>query len=948
MLDESTKVIRGISRTIDDKEIETYIDARYWGKYEISDIKTIDGQSIFKKGEGDISNIAINRFATEVTYNELKKSLENNELTPGLQYRITDYVTKIMTVDDMPNMPKNARSAEHPFDIIVTATSTNTLSEVAKAVLTNRNEVRYRKFDFSDVNNWETNDSHPVPKQISDSSISKLISHQFATKDYEANDYIKVDFVGVDNKGNQIKGLGAALYKYQNDTYTLIDVDYGIKSSYYVRVPEDGSYMLFFYAEGNVKDLVDGVCGVTVDVCYTPYFIDSKLDSWKIWYCFDNDTNRFAWADDSINLDTNLPNGRGVIYRMIDEFGNECQYDFKNIQFKRDKEWLKNNKSKFSKLKSLDLENIKENEIWFYTFSNVNGGATVTVSDDTLNGGECACKDNTIGVYRKKNGCHLNNTIFIGNGASSNHIDEGNYDNTFGYNVSNNIINLEFYNNVVADNFSYNRIGINCNNNIINGVFQNNKVGNEFQENKIYETFSYNVIGNRFRKNSLYGAFNFNEVKNEVYSNEFDEIIHTNINDYFYSNNSHSNDKNNKKIIKYCKFGNGIQWISDLPSMTNVIFDNEVVRHNTQDLGLKDIVLSTGETAISVLGNMIDNTSKVLFTKQDEIYYVVNIADNEKKLEAIYDLGSFSNNKDGENAAYDINIIRNPKILFIKFHNEEKDVDVYIQQMVVDRNCGVGSYGYAKQCIYLDGNIKIRKCWFTNVLGVYQKFTDTNHNSDWVTVEDSDGILYSDGEKVLTSNDLTNYVTLDGEQQIIEGSKQFDKDINLAGKTIIKNGENIDNGELKIFKVKNIDSEPEVGFTIRTNGIFEDSDNIPKLELLATNNVQSYTYKFPKLNNSNDVADIVIIDQLNSEISNAKEEINETINNSISDTITVINKTKTEISKETKTITDGIKTELNEIITYVQENEKVTSAALNHLNDKINEILLILKNNSIY
>jgi hypothetical protein len=381
--------------------------------------------------------------------------------------------------------------------------------------------------------------------------------------------------------------------------------------------------------------------------------------------------------------------------------------------------------------------------------------------------------------------------------------------------------------------------------------------------------------------------------------------------------------------------------------MTNVIFDNEVVRHNTKELGLKDIVLSTGETAISVLGNMINNTSKVLFTKQDEIYYVVNIADDEKKLEAIYDLGSFSNNKDGENAAYDINIIRNPKILFIKFHNKEKGVDVYIQQMVVDRNCGVGSYGYAKQCIYLDGNIKIRKCWFTNVLGVYQTVSDANHNSYWVTVEDSDGILYSDGEKVLTSNDLTNYVTLDGEQTI-EGSKQFNKDINLAGRTIIKNGENIDNGELKIFKVKNIDSEPEVGFTIRTNGIFEDSDNIPKLELLATNNVQSYTYKFPKLNNSNDVADIVIIDQLNSEIINTKEEINETINNSISDTITVINKTKTEISKETKTITDGIKTELNEIITYVQENEKVTSAALNHLNDKINEILLILKNNSIY
>lgn len=56
------------------------------------------------------------------------------------------------------------------------------------------------------------------------------------------------------------------------------------------------------------------------------YFADSDLNAWQIWYSFDNDTSRFAWAD--------VENGKGVIYRMIDEFGNDCPYDFKNIQFK--------------------------------------------------------------------------------------------------------------------------------------------------------------------------------------------------------------------------------------------------------------------------------------------------------------------------------------------------------------------------------------------------------------------------------------------------------------------------------------------------------------------------------------------------------------------------------------------------------------------------------------
>lgn len=53
---------------------------------------------------------------------------------------------------------------------------------------------------------------------------------------------------------------------------------------------------------------------------------DTKFNAWKIWYCLYNDTSRFFWADEE--------NGKGVIYRMIDEFGNDCPYDFKSILFK--------------------------------------------------------------------------------------------------------------------------------------------------------------------------------------------------------------------------------------------------------------------------------------------------------------------------------------------------------------------------------------------------------------------------------------------------------------------------------------------------------------------------------------------------------------------------------------------------------------------------------------
>ena len=64
---------------------------------------------------------------TNTTYNDLKEKASQNSLIPGMQYRITDYVTMTKASDSYA-------SAGHPFDIIVTADSTNTLNENARAV----------------------------------------------------------------------------------------------------------------------------------------------------------------------------------------------------------------------------------------------------------------------------------------------------------------------------------------------------------------------------------------------------------------------------------------------------------------------------------------------------------------------------------------------------------------------------------------------------------------------------------------------------------------------------------------------------------------------------------------------------------------------------------------------------------------------------------------------
>jgi hypothetical protein len=140
MLDKDTKVIQGISAN----GKETYINAKYWNGYEEKDVKTIGGYSIFKKSDSDDGNIVIHTDSIiEITYSDLKDLREKSGLIPGIQYRITDYVTTTSQAE--------TRSAENQFDIIVTADGVNTLNERCRACLHNNDNY------FSDCNleSWE-------------------------------------------------------------------------------------------------------------------------------------------------------------------------------------------------------------------------------------------------------------------------------------------------------------------------------------------------------------------------------------------------------------------------------------------------------------------------------------------------------------------------------------------------------------------------------------------------------------------------------------------------------------------------------------------------------------------------------------------------------------------------------------------------------------------------
>lgn len=136
------------------------------------------------------------------------------------------------------------------------------------------------------------------------------------------------------------------------------------------------------------------------------YFTEAgaNLAAWKVWYCLDNDAERFAWAD--------AENGKGVIYRLIDEWNNDCPYDFKNILFKKE---------------------INGEETYIPTFADdLAGGSKDNKMMPCFKEGKAELSFNTMGESCLQN--------YFGFGASHNHLDEYVSYCSFGKNANHNTI----------------------------------------------------------------------------------------------------------------------------------------------------------------------------------------------------------------------------------------------------------------------------------------------------------------------------------------------------------------------------------------------------------------------------------------------------------------------------------------------------------------------------
>lgn len=300
----------------------------------------------------------------------------------------------------------------------------------------------------------------------------------------------------------------------------------------------------------------------------TSRYKDCNVDSWKIWYCLDNDTTRFEWPTTACN---------GVIYRMIDNNNNDIPYDFKHILFKRYRCTVDTtNYPMISELNNTycgilgssitGISISSSSSAYRYTFdTNTNTSSTSIGSDSSISKSNY---NNVIKPYITSNKQILNNIVFLGSNIFDNYFNYDCYNMTFGSYCGRNTLNNNCYGYVFGYSCVGNIFGNYCYNNILNNNNQYNIFGNNCFYNILGIYCYYNSFGNNCYKIEFGRSCQFNSFGNgcsEIHflmtNLESDNITLTASSKH----NSFGNNCYNIYLNSYCahnKFGNNCNFIA--------------------------------------------------------------------------------------------------------------------------------------------------------------------------------------------------------------------------------------------------------------------------------------------------------------------------------------------------------------------------------------------------
>lgn len=281
---------------------------------------------------------------------------------------------------------------------------------------------------------------------------------------------------------------------YRMTDYVTTTNETGLMRLYTSEKARSAGHAFDLIIQATSNSTLSEICSAAVHAGDT-YFANYNLGGWQIWYDINNDTDKYAWADTT--------NGKGVIYRLIDERGNDLPYDFKNIQFLRNP----SSTNRYNIISSY----LTSSSGYYYTFSYIDNG---TVEDLTLTG--TLCSENKLALTENSNKKQLNNNVFIAldratSQMNGNIVDRNNYRNTIVSHFYSNSCKVNFHSNIlfsfalcnVGDNFITNSVSsidasapasglVQC---TFGSYFRNNNIGHGVNRCSFGNFYGYSNIG---------------------------------------------------------------------------------------------------------------------------------------------------------------------------------------------------------------------------------------------------------------------------------------------------------------------------------------------------------------------------------------------------------------------------------------------------------------------
>lgn len=509
------------------------LNKAYLGIYTDSEVTGSNNPAAYQwmrtKGEdGNGGGAGIATLQMEATYAELVQMATDGQLIKGMRYRMTDYET--MTSQG------GTTSAGHPFDLILTALDEYSFSERCSAVRSARDLDGY--FTEHNIAAWDVWYDIANNQERFAWAVTKGLSISVDLSFMEAGiGVVSANYVGT--------------IELEGETYAKWDF-------YLAPIQQNASFL---------------TTSTTPAVGDTTAFLYAKQGG---------SATAEPLSAPIVAVQNNPDEGKGVIFRMIDENRNDCGYDFKNIQFIR---------------KMDEFGNIVANEgnyIPVYTFGfarYTNDILTLSdyshnAHDNTIIGG--GSLPNNVLYYKITEGDPVSDCMhdnFFAYDCNMNTISHGAINCTFGYGCYGN----SFYS---AENCT---LGNKCTNNIFTLETRNCKLGNECIYNTFINTYDI-IIGNNCYQNNIKGygiTLGRNCKENNIYGGEcilYEGCSQNNL-DRFYRS----------ELKFYCSHINAI-------GVNNISIGNEGAYIELQDCKSVSIGNNCGSVKIKNLGDVEDVT----------------------------------------------------------------------------------------------------------------------------------------------------------------------------------------------------------------------------------------------------------------------------------------------------------------------------------------------------